>query len=833
MSSRDPFTFHFGPYRLNPAARELWLNGERQTLAPKALDALLWLFEHRDRAVGRDELAATVWGRADVTDKQLDQLIRQLRKAFGDSGSTQDYIRTVPRFGYRWVADVETEPVESTLPAGAIPASVVAEPTAEPTTESVSAVAEMALPAAPVEPSRRPSRGWVLLGLLAVALVVVTWFGRGLLTPAPESPSQSVTASAARTTPLVAILPVTIDAHADTRHAWLRLGLMDLMSARLMEGGVHVVPAHNILALMAGEPEARTAERVRASTGATVVVTPSIEQADGGWRLHLELSGIARAVQRIEVFAPEPTQTAREAADRVLVLMGRSPVTTGRLETGSDDDETASRLTAAVTSERYDIARTLLDDLPETRRLSPRVRFMAAHVLLHEGRTEEALEAMEAVADAPPDAVVDDEVRASAQGGAAVILMRKGRSSEALTRLDQAVRIATAPRLTNSFAGALFNRAAVHARLGEWAAADADFAQARVAMEMVGDSLGLAELASNQAATLIDRQRFSEAGALLAQASERLERFPPGEFLLATYGNQIALKLALLEIPSALEVAALAQQTLERRMPEWPTDLRLLFHTVRADLAAGRFASAKTQLDTARATLAAAPSPEHSAMALQLQAQLAFDTGRGSAAKELAARASALYALPDLAVEKHGRERSLTALLLLKASLMEGQVADAADALSAFDAWARGRSDPTVAAHLALGRALVAARDGPTQRAVSLFATALETALPLAPATVAQVAIEYGRYLIRHDDLDGAARVVGRIAPWARTDYGCALAQVELYQALGQADAWRRSIKESRSLAGERAIPPELERDPGQQPPGRAIAKHPGDPPSS
>lgn len=41
MNSRDPVIFRFGAYRLNPAARELFLNDERVALAPKMLDVLL------------------------------------------------------------------------------------------------------------------------------------------------------------------------------------------------------------------------------------------------------------------------------------------------------------------------------------------------------------------------------------------------------------------------------------------------------------------------------------------------------------------------------------------------------------------------------------------------------------------------------------------------------------------------------------------------------------------------------------------------------------------------------------------------------------------------
>ena len=59
--------YRFGDYRLDPSARELARGGVPATLSPKVFDVLAYLVEHRDRAVGRDELIAAVWGRADVS----------------------------------------------------------------------------------------------------------------------------------------------------------------------------------------------------------------------------------------------------------------------------------------------------------------------------------------------------------------------------------------------------------------------------------------------------------------------------------------------------------------------------------------------------------------------------------------------------------------------------------------------------------------------------------------------------------------------------------------------------------------------------------------------
>src|SRR5690242_17191798 len=94
--------YRFGDYRLAPAARELWYREQLVALPPKSLDCLIWLVEHRERAVGRDELISAVWGRVDVSDDVLAQTLLRARRAVGDTGNEQRAIRTVPRFGYRW-----------------------------------------------------------------------------------------------------------------------------------------------------------------------------------------------------------------------------------------------------------------------------------------------------------------------------------------------------------------------------------------------------------------------------------------------------------------------------------------------------------------------------------------------------------------------------------------------------------------------------------------------------------------------------------------------------------------------------------------------------------
>src|SRR3546814_227852 len=118
--------YRFGRHALDLAKRELLHDDAAVALPARVFECLVHLIEHRERAVDRDELAQAVFSRSDVSDAQLAQIILRSRRAIGDDGQEQRAIRTVPRFGFRWVADtaVEHEPPE----LGAI-AAVAAAPT--------------------------------------------------------------------------------------------------------------------------------------------------------------------------------------------------------------------------------------------------------------------------------------------------------------------------------------------------------------------------------------------------------------------------------------------------------------------------------------------------------------------------------------------------------------------------------------------------------------------------------------------------------------------------------------------------------------------------------
>lgn len=89
-------------------------NGEPVALAPKVLDTLLALVESSGRLLPKDELISGLWPDTFVEEATLARNISDLRRALGESSGEARYIETVPKSGYRFVAEVrQVEPKDS------------------------------------------------------------------------------------------------------------------------------------------------------------------------------------------------------------------------------------------------------------------------------------------------------------------------------------------------------------------------------------------------------------------------------------------------------------------------------------------------------------------------------------------------------------------------------------------------------------------------------------------------------------------------------------------------------------------------------------------------
>ena len=118
----------FKTFRLDTANHLLWRNGDRVPLAPKAFDLLAYLVEHAGQLVTPDAILEALWSETYVNPEVLRKYILEIRKTLGDRPNNPEFIETVPKRGYRFVAPVLEEraaepPVPATPPAIEEPAT--------------------------------------------------------------------------------------------------------------------------------------------------------------------------------------------------------------------------------------------------------------------------------------------------------------------------------------------------------------------------------------------------------------------------------------------------------------------------------------------------------------------------------------------------------------------------------------------------------------------------------------------------------------------------------------------------------------------------------------
>src|SRR4029079_15768955 len=98
--------YKFGPFRLDSNRRRLFRGDEVVALSPKAIQTLILLVENRGKLLERETLMDALWPRVIVEDANLTVAISQLRKALNQNGDKAEFIETIPRVGYRFVADI-------------------------------------------------------------------------------------------------------------------------------------------------------------------------------------------------------------------------------------------------------------------------------------------------------------------------------------------------------------------------------------------------------------------------------------------------------------------------------------------------------------------------------------------------------------------------------------------------------------------------------------------------------------------------------------------------------------------------------------------------------
>ncbi|MFI4970738.1 MAG: winged helix-turn-helix domain-containing protein, partial [Lysobacterales bacterium] len=398
-------------------------------------DCLAYLIEHRERAIGRDELVAAVWGKTEISDTLLGQTVLRIRRELGDDGKDPRIVRTIPRFGYCWIAAVDTVPgnhaLRSTDAAGVTVPSANAQPPALPASgiggvDSVSAIGSRTRPIV------------FLAALLAVvALAVVAWRVSSVRSAAEHGSATKPQFALAG----AAVVPAGVEPGTDPEWSWLRFGVMDVVATRLRSAGLPTVPSENIIALL-NAPSTRQHDSLRDVAGFRLLVTPRATQVGGSWQIHLDADDGAGQHATVEASARDATEAARLAANKLLVVLGReAPAAVGEQEPNA---QLVKRVDAAVLADDPAAARALIEQAPASQQRTPELRLRLAKIDFRGGRTSAARDRLLALLDEAP-AQTAPVLRAAILNGLGAVAIRSDQPAAAERYFAEAVDL-LAPR---------------------------------------------------------------------------------------------------------------------------------------------------------------------------------------------------------------------------------------------------------------------------------------------------------------------------------------------------------------------------------------------------
>jgi DNA-binding winged helix-turn-helix (wHTH) protein/tetratricopeptide (TPR) repeat protein len=787
--------YRFGDYVLDLPKHELRHQGVAVALPARVFECLCCLIEHRERAVSRDELVQAVFGRLNVSDAQLAQAVLRSRRAIGDDGQEQRSIRTVPRYGFRWLAPVTMEQAGDPVPGDGVvaaPAMVIATGESLPTPDTTDEPSPADAGAGNAVDRRRPR--WLLpsaIALMAAVLAVLAWFA--LDAGNPGAPAAKTRAAAAPRA--VMVLPTVVQSgNGDT--SWARLGLMDFVGDRLRRGGLPVLSSETVLGVLREQPQS-DAPSLRKAARATWIVASKVSRNGNAWDVALQAIDDKGLTQRGSARDADLLEGARLASDRLAAALGARVPPGGGEAPGLA--ERLQRARAAMLANEIETARGILNQAPELQRAQPRLRYQLARVDFRAGEYARGVATLDAL-------LAGDEVRrdplfhVQVLNARGAMLIRLDRYREAQRDYDQAIALLAGQAQPLELGVALSGRAVADSLQQDFDQALVDFGLARVQLGNAGDALAVARVDANLGILEVDRGRPAQALPYLAKAADDFASMGAVNELATVRDMRVRAYLDLLQTADALAESDRA----------WPMLAQLRDPTQRADLvlaraeallAVGRLREAGRLLAMPEAGQALAS--EHGRRE-RLQVELAMRNGA-------AARATAIAdaALRDWPPQADPRRHAWLLLQREQAALAAGLEASAT-------------ADSTLGDSLPgrLARATTQRARGDQAAADAGYRSALALAEERGiPAEIAAVVVAHAGWLLERGRNDEASALVGRAAPWAGQDFDLAILQARLLQALGQGEQAQAARERAAALAGERQPDPDPVAAPAASPP--------------
>jgi DNA-binding winged helix-turn-helix (wHTH) protein/TolB-like protein len=260
----DNTVVRFGIFELDIKNEQLRKSGLLVKLPPQPLKILVWLSTHPGQLVARGELRNQLWGPETFVDFEqgLNYCIKQIRLALSDDSESPRFIETIPKRGYRFIAEVHRQNREASEGA-AVQAPDVASPALPPRIQT-----------RPIPSSLR----WLLGAVSVVAiLLALTHFIKPARRARPETASPPVT---------LAVLPFDV-LNRPEEIGYLATAIPDAITSRLARTGqIRVRPTSAVLRSDTRQRELAEAARVLA---VEYLLTGTLQIIDENLRVSVQL----------------------------------------------------------------------------------------------------------------------------------------------------------------------------------------------------------------------------------------------------------------------------------------------------------------------------------------------------------------------------------------------------------------------------------------------------------------------------------------------------------------------------------------------------------------
>lgn len=248
MSKPARHAYQFGPYSVDVAERVLLRDGRPVSLPPKAFDLLIVLVQNSGHLLEKDELMRRLWPDTFVEEANLSNNISLLRRALGDDAGKHVYIETVPRRGYRFIAEVAG--LSDDLPELIVEERTKTSITLEQEEESDPAGTSDRLAARPplltARSSARQARAVLVALVVCIAVIGLAYIANRLWATQGAKATGTATEVQRALIKSVAVLPFKPLA-ADDRDESLELGMTETLITRL--SGVKEVAVRSMSAV--------------------------------------------------------------------------------------------------------------------------------------------------------------------------------------------------------------------------------------------------------------------------------------------------------------------------------------------------------------------------------------------------------------------------------------------------------------------------------------------------------------------------------------------------------------------------------------------------------